>query len=159
MCGTVGMWCHQYAKYLKRSTKEDRPQLLYSLTSTSNILEVPRITVSISTKGKNFKFLFLINYALCMMNCENIWGSGGMAPPFLTSALGKWSGWCSAHFYPGIRTPCTHCIVCWVGLRAGLNVVEKKSCPCRDSNFDHPARSRPLYRLSYHDSILLALLL
>jgi hypothetical protein len=30
------------------------------------------------------KFLSLINYALCY---EDIWGSGGIAPPFFTSAL------------------------------------------------------------------------
>jgi hypothetical protein len=33
----------------------------------------------------------------------------------------------------------------WVGLRAGLDVVEqrKMSCPCRESNPGHPARRYP----------------
>jgi hypothetical protein len=38
-------------------------------------------------------------------------GNGGMAPPFLTSALGEgeWSGSCPCHFTPEKQPPCTHC--------------------------------------------------
>jgi hypothetical protein len=41
-----------------------------------------------------------------------------------------------------------------VGPRAGLDAMVKRNIPnpCRDSNPDHPARSQPLYRLSYHGS-------
>jgi hypothetical protein len=51
--------------------------------------------------GKKAKLsLCLINYARCH---EDIWGSGGTVPPFLTWALGagKWSPSRSGHFKPG----------------------------------------------------------
>jgi hypothetical protein len=53
-------------------------------------------------------------------------GSGGIAPPFLTSALdgGEWSASRLGHFIPGERAPGTHCIGGWVGPRAGLYAVE-----------------------------------
>jgi hypothetical protein len=43
-------------------------------------------------------------------------------------------------FTPGERTPGTHWIGGWVGLRAGLDagVRRKILCPCRGSNLDHP---------------------
>jgi hypothetical protein len=51
------------------------------------------------------------------------WGSGGIAPSFLTSALaaGEWSASPPEEIGPG-----THWIEGWVGLRAGLDVVEKR---------------------------------
>jgi hypothetical protein len=51
-------------------------------------------------------FLFLISYALCH---EDIWGSGGIAPPFLTSAIdgGEWSASRPCHFIPGEGAPGT----------------------------------------------------
>jgi hypothetical protein len=55
--------------------------------------------------------LCLISSALCH---EDIWGSGGIAPPFLTSAS------CPCRFTPGERAPGTHWIGGWVGSRAGL---------------------------------------
>jgi hypothetical protein len=66
-------------------------------------------------------------------------GSGGVAPPFLTSALdgGEWSASRHGHFTPGERAPNTHCIGGWMGTRAGLDALTQRkiSCPCR------PARS------------------
>jgi hypothetical protein len=57
---------------------------------------------------------------------EDVWGNGGIAPPFLTSALdgGEWSGG---------RSPEYHWIGGWVGSRAGLDAAEKReiSCPCQ----------------------------
>jgi hypothetical protein len=49
---------------------------------------------------------------------EGVWGSGGIAPPFLTSALdgGEWSA----------SRLGTHCIGGWVGPRAGLDAVKKR---------------------------------
>jgi hypothetical protein len=65
-----------------------------------------------------------------------MWGSGGVAPPFFTSALdgGEWSA-----SRPGRYT---HWIRGWVGPRAGLDDVEKRilSCPCRESNPGSPTR-------------------
>jgi hypothetical protein len=55
-----------------------------------------------STQGKNEKLsLCLISQALCH---EDIWGSGGIASPFLTSPLdgGEWSASC---LYPREKSP------------------------------------------------------
>jgi hypothetical protein len=48
---------------------------------------------------------------------------GGMAPPFLTSALDgdEWSASCSSRFTPGI-----HSTGDWVGPRTGINALEKE---------------------------------
>jgi hypothetical protein len=54
----------------------------------------------VAAQGKKVKLsLCLINYALCH---EDILGSGGTAPPFLTSALhgGDWSNSCLDCFTP-----------------------------------------------------------
>jgi hypothetical protein len=56
-------------------------------------------------------------------------GSGGIAPPFLISALdgGEWLRPC--RFTQGWRTPDTHWIGGWVDPRAGLDTVEREeSC-------------------------------
>jgi hypothetical protein len=46
--------------------------------------------------------------------------------------------------------PGTPCIGDWVGLRSGLTVVENIT-PTWTRSSDRPARSEPLYRLSYRD--------
>jgi hypothetical protein len=48
---------------------------------------------------------------------EDVSGSSGIAPPFLTSALdgGEWSTSCRVHFTADERTPSTHWIRGWVG--------------------------------------------
>jgi hypothetical protein len=50
--------------------------------------------------------------------------SGRIAPPYLTSALhgGEWSASRPGRFTTRERDPSTH----WVGLRAGLDTVNKK---------------------------------
>jgi hypothetical protein len=57
---------------------------------------------------------------------EDVWGSGGIAPPFLTSALdgGQLSASRLGCFSPGEIAPGTHWIGGWVGPRAGLIYVE-----------------------------------
>jgi hypothetical protein len=76
-------------------------------------------------------------------------GSRGIPPPFLTSALdgGEWSASCPSRSTHRETVPNTHWIGGWVGLRGGLEAVEKKknSCPCRESK---PAISPSLYRVS-----------
>jgi hypothetical protein len=71
-------------------------------------------------------------------------GSGGIATPFLTSALdrGKWSA-----SYPGRFTTGIHWIGGWMGPRAGLDAVEYRQIffPCRESNSVRPAPSLSLY--------------
>jgi hypothetical protein len=55
-------------------------------------------------------------------------GSGGMAPQFFTSALdrGEWSASPSCCFTSQETDPGIHWIGGWVGLRAGLDVIEKR---------------------------------
>jgi hypothetical protein len=70
-------------------------------------------------------------------------GSGGKAPPFLTSTMdeGEWPASCPCRITPGERAPGTQLIV-WVGPRAGLDAVKKLNIlPCRESNQGPPARS------------------
>jgi hypothetical protein len=64
--------------------------------------------------------------------CEDILGSGCIAPPFLTSALdeGEWPA-----SRPCRVTPGTHLIGGWVNPRTGLDHMEKrKILQCRESN-------------------------
>jgi hypothetical protein len=51
------------------------------------------------------------------------------APSFLTSALdgGEWSASCPGRFTREERDPGTHWIGGWVGLSAGMDVVEKRT--------------------------------
>jgi hypothetical protein len=62
---------------------------------------------------------------------------------YLTSAT-RW-GWVVSvmprpRFTPGERTPSTHWIGGWLGLRAGLNAGARRKiiCPCWGLNLDHP---------------------
>jgi hypothetical protein len=56
----------------------------------------------------------------------------------------------TAALFPEERFPCTYWTRGWVGLRIGLDTIEKKiSCSCWESNPDRPAHNLPLYRLSY----------
>jgi len=52
-----------------------------------------------------------------------------------------------AAFTSGVRVPGTHWIGGWVGLRAGLDMEEKRNkihhCPCQELNPGLPARSYP----------------
>jgi hypothetical protein len=56
------------------------------------------------------------------------WGSGGIAPPFLTSALdgGEWSASRPYRFTPGERAPGTHWIGGWLGLSRSARCGEEK---------------------------------
>jgi hypothetical protein len=70
-----------------------------------------------TTKRRKRLSLCLLSQALCH---KDIWGSGGIAPPFLTSALdgGEWSASRSGRFITRERPPPlsgTH----WIGGRVG----------------------------------------
>jgi hypothetical protein len=56
------------------------------------------------------------------------WGSGGIAPPFLTSALDgcEWSASRTGRFIPREIAPGSQWIGGWVGPRAGLDRIEKR---------------------------------
>jgi hypothetical protein len=76
------------------------------------------------------------------------WGSGGIAPPFLTSVLngGEWSAARPSRFIPREVAPVIQRIGDWVGSRAFLEAVERrKILAYRESNPGRPARSRSLY--------------
>jgi hypothetical protein len=79
--------------------------------------------------------LCFTNYAPCD---EDVGESGGIAWPFLTSALDG-SEWLAER--PSRSAPYTQCIEGCMGSRVGLDAVEKRnvSCPCQKSNSGHPA--------------------
>jgi hypothetical protein len=73
---------------------------------------------------------------------EDVYANGGTDPPFFTSALDGVFSFTFWPLYPGERDHGTHWIECWVGLRAGLDVVAYgKSCPCRDTKLGRCASS------------------
>jgi hypothetical protein len=70
----------------------------------------------------------------------DIWESGSTAPSFLTLALDgdEWLASCPSHVNTRETAPSTHCIGGSEGLRAGLDILEKRnfSCPYWESNLD-----------------------
>jgi len=81
---------------------------------------------------------------------------------FLTSALvgGKWSISRFDRFTPGVKAPVTNWIGGWVGPRAGLDAIAKRTishhCLCWELNPGRPARSLVsiLTELRYRDKKL-----
>jgi hypothetical protein len=75
---------------------------------------------------------------------KEIRGSGGIAPPFLTSTLdeGEWSASHSSRFPSREKELGTRWIWDLVGPRAGLDAVEERriTCPCQESNPGPPPR-------------------
>jgi hypothetical protein len=67
----------------------------------------------------------LLQGQLYLFYHEDTWGSGGIAPPFLTSALerGEWSASRPGRFISGEEIPGTHWID-QVGPTAHLDVLE-----------------------------------
>jgi hypothetical protein len=99
---------------------------------------------------KKSKVVLALNYYA--PRHEDVWGTGGIAPSFLTSALdgGEWSASNPGRFTPGERAPGTYCIEGWVGSGAGLDIVKKRKifCPAGNLSPGRPARSPSLYRRS-----------
>jgi hypothetical protein len=87
--------------------------------------------------------LGLINWESCH---KDIWGSGGIAPPFVTSALDgdEWSASGCNRYIPGENAPNTHLIGSWVGPWAGVDAVGRRkiACSCRESNPSRLAGAR-----------------
>jgi hypothetical protein len=80
-----------------------------------------------------------LKLSLCFTSAprhEDVLGSGGIVPAFLTSALDgcEWSALHSGRFTPRERAPGTHCVGRWMGTRSGLVAVMKRKIPspCRD---------------------------
>jgi hypothetical protein len=87
---------------------------------------LPSLYVLISIGSDSFqRHVKKVN--LSLLCHEDIWESGGIAPPFLTSVLdgGEWSASLSCRFIRGERAPGTYWIGGWVGSRAGLDSVEE----------------------------------
>jgi hypothetical protein len=57
---------------------------------------------------------------------EDVWGNGGIAPPFLASALDgrHWSASRPRRFTPREAVPRTHWIRGWIEPRADMDAVE-----------------------------------
>jgi hypothetical protein len=85
-----------------------------------------------------------VNLSLCLIKQapyhEDVWESGGIAPPFLTSTR---NGGQQSVSRPEERTHGTHSIGSWVDPKAGLDAVKyrKLSCPYWESNPSRPDRS------------------
>jgi hypothetical protein len=64
------------------------------------------------------------------------YGGGGIALPFLTSALdgAEWPYLRPGRILPGERTPDTHRVGGWVDPGVNLDAVEKKKIPVPDGN-------------------------
>jgi hypothetical protein len=73
----------------------------------------------VTARKSNEKLSLVLNQA---SRHEDVWGSGGIVPLLLTSALdgGERSGSCPGPFTPGERSPCTHFIGGWVGPRVRI---------------------------------------
>lgn len=103
--------------------------------------------------GHQWLFLCLNNSASCH---EGVWGSKGIAPPCLTSAVdgGEWSAWRLGHFTPTERVHDTHWRGFLMGSKASLDAVEKRKvcCPFQKLNVGHPAHSLLLYGLRFPSS-------
>jgi hypothetical protein len=69
-------------------------------------------------------------HTLCLINWtprhDDVWGSGSIASPFLTSALNgdEWSASRLGRFFLGEKVLGTHWLGGWVDPRAGLNAVQ-----------------------------------
>jgi hypothetical protein len=78
---------------------------------------------------------------------DDVWVSGGIAPPFLTSALdgGEWSASRPGRFTPREIASGNHWTGGWVGPRADLEAVENRkikiSCSCQGMSKDSVIRS------------------
>jgi hypothetical protein len=75
------------------------------------------------------KFVPVLNLSLCH---EDVRWSGGIALPFLTTALdgGEWSGSRPGRFISGERAFGTHCAGAWLGARISTNAVVQRNIPC-----------------------------
>jgi hypothetical protein len=69
----------------------------------------------------------MLNYVMKHNSMKAYEECGGVAPPFLTSALDgdEWSASRTYHISPGDGVPSTRCIRGWVGLTPGLDAVKK----------------------------------
>jgi hypothetical protein len=63
---------------------------------------------------------------------EDVWGSGGIAPSFLTSALdgGEWSASCPCRFTPRKIIPGIQRTIGRLGPKTGLKVMDKRKISC-----------------------------
>jgi hypothetical protein len=103
-------------------------------------------------KGEKVKLSLYLIMSLAPRH-EDVWGSGGIAPPFLTLVRdgGEWSTSRPCCSTLGHKAPGTYLTGGWVGLRASLDAMGKRkiSYICRESNPGCPVCTQFLYRLSY----------
>jgi hypothetical protein len=118
-----------------------RADCLRKFIFSEQIHPPPANLANLDVKKVNLSFS-LINWALFH---EDVWGSGGTASPFLTTAVGggEWSASRPRRFIHGERARGTHWIGGRMGPRAGLDAVEKRKISriCRKSNHGRSASS------------------
>jgi hypothetical protein len=96
--------------------------LAYSQTLKVDGVYSYKTSVNLYRTTRHYK----VNLSLCH---DDIWASGGIASPFLISALdgGEWSASRFHRFSPGKIAPGNHCIGGWMGPRAVMDVSEKRN--------------------------------
>jgi hypothetical protein len=116
---TVIKWRVEHVARMKEMTNEYK-----SLLWTKDFTRRPTLRYDYIKIKVNLS-LCLINQALCH---QDIWGSGGIAPPFLTSSLdgGVWSASRPGRFTLRERVRSIQWIGNWMGPRAGLEGIEKR---------------------------------
>jgi hypothetical protein len=88
-------------------------------------VRIPLDQISTFREESNYyckgKVILVLNYVMKYCAMKAYWGSGGTAPPFLTSALdgGERSASRLCRFTFGVTAPGTHWMGGWVGLRVG----------------------------------------
>jgi hypothetical protein len=161
---------HHVSSYTKRLLRAvtpgvfkmtTHPHLGPRLRMSRNLPHLPRVISGVLLRQRHLFLTIKHNknnkeakLSLCLIKHHGMktYGGGGVAPPFLTSALdgSEWSASRPCRFTPGERAPGTHWIGCWVGLSPGLDAVEKrKILHCGESNPGSPALSPSLYWLRY----------
>jgi hypothetical protein len=142
----AGFWTYVIISYNLLSYENARAWLPCRLNA---------ISISVCIKGEKVKVFPTLNEL--SITDEDVWESGGIAPPFLTTAIDgtEWSASRPYCFNPGETPlpPGTHWVGGWVGVRASLDVMKDKSFSCRESNPGRLSSSPSLYRLSYRGAI------
>jgi hypothetical protein len=121
--------------------------------SQDSILSVGHVNCCWSSPAQSFLYILICVVSpsretlfIChhpTLSLGDIWRSGGIAPPFLTSALdgGEWSAACSGRYTPREIYLGTHWIGGWYGPHGRFERCEEKKLPWQESNPGRPSHN------------------